>query len=325
MYPVHHVHYITSLKTPSDDSASYPAATLRIYSAAGDAPLPDNTVAFVVAKAFAPTNKPIELDALFLSAVPGDPNDDDYDERVPDFPVFIYGVGHIPANHVPQSFDDGGKAFTLSLTEYVAGGSKSSTIQCLYPGTRRWTNVPLPRAQSCTQFLGMCHGFADSALLRIALEHVTLSLGPHTLQTTATSTIPEAPTATHTPRRKKYVAIGSTSTTPTTISKTSTDTTARHSLYFVSFLVSKPNQLTISAPCRLDSTSKRVHHRNLSKTPELRQDLLLPRSMEHGKSKKLKRRASAASLSPPPDDNDDDIEEIPDTTPIKGKGKKKAK
>jgi hypothetical protein len=41
--------------------------------------------------------------------------------------------------------------------------------------------------------------------------------------------------------------------------------------------------------------------------------------------KKLKRRASAASLSPPPDDNDDDIEEIPDTTPVKGKGKKKAK
>ncbi|KAJ7200386.1 hypothetical protein GGX14DRAFT_341790, partial [Mycena pura] len=82
MYPVHHVHYVTSLKTASNDSETYPAATLRVYSAAGDAPLPDNTVAFVVAKAFAPTGKPLELDALFISAVPGNANDDDYDASI---------------------------------------------------------------------------------------------------------------------------------------------------------------------------------------------------------------------------------------------------
>ncbi|KAJ7790280.1 hypothetical protein B0H14DRAFT_2626174 [Mycena olivaceomarginata] len=42
------------------------------------------------------------------------------------------------------------------------------------------------------------------------------------------------------------------------------------------------------------------------------------------RSKKLKRPASSNSLSQAPDD-DDDIEEIAEGTPVKGKGKKKAK
>ncbi|KAJ7791620.1 hypothetical protein B0H14DRAFT_2182075, partial [Mycena olivaceomarginata] len=53
-FPIHHVHYVTSLKTSSDDPNTYPAATLRIYSGSGDVPLADNTVAFVVAKVSAP-------------------------------------------------------------------------------------------------------------------------------------------------------------------------------------------------------------------------------------------------------------------------------
>ncbi|KAJ7094929.1 hypothetical protein C8R44DRAFT_558927, partial [Mycena epipterygia] len=68
-YAIHHVHYITSLKTLDD---MYLSASLRVYSAAGDAALPDNTIAFVVAKVFAPTGKPIELDGLFMIPVPGD-------------------------------------------------------------------------------------------------------------------------------------------------------------------------------------------------------------------------------------------------------------
>jgi hypothetical protein len=87
--------------------------------------------------------------------------------------------------------------------------------RCIYPATRRWANVPVPLAQSCTQFLGICNGFADSGVLRIAVEHITLSLGPHVLSqagidalsTTDWSTIPVTPA-----RRRKYVAIGSTAT-----------------------------------------------------------------------------------------------------------------
>ncbi|KAJ7887759.1 hypothetical protein B0H13DRAFT_1520537, partial [Mycena leptocephala] len=137
----------------------------------------------------------------------------------PDCPAFVFGVGHVLAQHTPQVFEDGRKAFTLVVTEYVGGSVKSSAFNCLYPATRRWEKVPLPRAQSCTQFLGMCAGFSNSALLQVALEHVSLSLGPHTL--TAPTT--ESPTSATTPqKRHKYVATRFTSTPTSVASKAST-------------------------------------------------------------------------------------------------------
>jgi hypothetical protein len=156
---------------------------------------------------------------------------------IPDCPAFVFGVGHVPAQqcqHTPQVFDDGSKAFTLAVTEYVRGSVKSSAVKfaihsiffahshvcdtsCLYPATRRRANVPLPRAQSCTQFLGMCTGFSDSALLQVALEHVSLSLGPHTLTAPTMNISTESPASAATPtKRRKYVPTGFTST-PTSI------------------------------------------------------------------------------------------------------------
>jgi hypothetical protein len=78
-FPIHHVYYVTSLKTSSDDPNTYPAATLCVYTGSGDVPLADNTVAFVVAKVSALTGPPPELDALHFSSFPGDPNSNDYD------------------------------------------------------------------------------------------------------------------------------------------------------------------------------------------------------------------------------------------------------
>jgi hypothetical protein len=250
-YPIHHNHYVTSLKTTSDDSETYPSATLRVYSGAGDAPLPDNTITFIVAKAFAPTGKPVELDVLYMYTIPGDPNDDEYEVRlsslaltyvsvpslqdgVPDCPVFAYGVSHLPANHTPQVLTDGSKTFTLSVTEYVNGAVKSSDLESVIhvcvksiltfifqmhvPGNQTLANVPLPCALSCTQFLGQCNGFSDSTLLQITLGHVTLSLGPHSLPQPPTNPSTSSPGTTMTPvERKKYLTIGSTPTTAQSI------------------------------------------------------------------------------------------------------------
>ncbi|KAJ7907696.1 hypothetical protein B0H13DRAFT_1879318 [Mycena leptocephala] len=273
-FPIHHNHY------------TYPSATLRVYSGSGDAPLPDNTIAFVIAKACAPTGKPIELDALYLSAFPGDPNDDQYDEHIPECPAFIHGVGHVPANHTPQVLNDGTKVFTL----------------CVYPATRRWANVPLPRAQSCTQFLGMCNGFSDSALLQIALEHVTLSLGPHSLAQPATNSSNDSVASASTPnKRRKYIATGSTSTPKPAAapSATSAVDVAGPS----SFPAVELHPLSSFTPPQAGPSSSGVVHET--------------------RSKKLKRTASNTSLSPAPED--DEIEDAADETPVKGKGKKKAK
>ncbi|KAF8180462.1 hypothetical protein K438DRAFT_1680170, partial [Mycena galopus ATCC 62051] len=82
-YPIHHCHYTTALK--SSDNV-YIAAKLRVYSAAGNTPFANNTIAFVVAKVFAPNGKPVELDALYISAIPGDVNSPQYEDNVPDCP-----------------------------------------------------------------------------------------------------------------------------------------------------------------------------------------------------------------------------------------------
>ncbi|KAJ6549759.1 hypothetical protein B0H19DRAFT_1349031 [Mycena capillaripes] len=128
-FTTYHNHYITSLKTASEDESTYPAATVRVWSGSGDAPLPDYTVAFIVAKASAPVGQPIELDVLFMAPIPGDPNDAAYEAHVPICPAFVYGVGHIPTNHAPQTHPDDTKTFTLSLTEYVNGTMKSSAVE----------------------------------------------------------------------------------------------------------------------------------------------------------------------------------------------------
>ncbi|KAJ7016399.1 hypothetical protein C8F04DRAFT_1202265 [Mycena alexandri] len=275
-----------------------PSATLRVYSGAGDAPLPDNTIVFAVTKAFAPAGKPVELDVLFLSVVPGNSNNKDYDASqsslypIEHVPTFIYGVGHIHASQPETVLQDGAKAFSVGLTDFVTGNFKSSTIQCIYPATRRWANVPTPHAQSCTQILGTCHGFNDSGLLKIALIHVTLSLAPHTLAqptvtaNTAASTSPATPL-----NRKKYNTMGSTT----------------------------PAQITPTDNNKSFQSGSSFHAASLDMELELPET---PETRHNTRCKKLKRKASE-SLSPPPDDGE--ILEIPDDTPVKGKGKGRAK
>ena len=78
-FPFHHCHYTTSLKSLDNTDVS---ATLRVYSGAGDAPLADNSVVFVVAKALSQAGKPVELDAIVFTPMPGDINDDRYEARL---------------------------------------------------------------------------------------------------------------------------------------------------------------------------------------------------------------------------------------------------
>jgi hypothetical protein len=52
---------------------------LRVYSGAGDAPVPDNTITFIIAKVFTPTGWPVELEALYMSVMPGDMNSEEYE------------------------------------------------------------------------------------------------------------------------------------------------------------------------------------------------------------------------------------------------------
>ncbi|KAJ6625724.1 hypothetical protein B0H10DRAFT_2000340 [Mycena sp. CBHHK59/15] len=202
-FAIHHCHYQTSLKSSNGHNI---AAKLRIYSSTV---LPDDTVAFVVAKVSVPTGQLVELDAFIVVPFPGDPRSPDYEDAIPEIPVFLYGVGHIPANHSHQILTDehnGAKAFTVVLSDYVDGRLQGSTVQCVMPATARWANTPIPRAQSCTQFLGICNGTSSSGLLRVVVEHITLSIAPQPQSSSSSTTVaPPGSPATPT-KRKKYTA-----------------------------------------------------------------------------------------------------------------------
>ena len=79
---VNHCYYSTAIKTSvrTHDSSEFLPATLSAYSPTGETPLPDDTIVFVVAKVFTPDgDKPVELEALHIRAVPGDPQADTYE------------------------------------------------------------------------------------------------------------------------------------------------------------------------------------------------------------------------------------------------------
>jgi hypothetical protein len=102
-FPINHNHYITCLKFTSDDIMMYSLATLHVYSGSGNALLPDNTITFMIAKACAPTRKPIELDVLYLSAFPGDPNDDQYDVCMPIYLICYFHSFYFVRNTSPSA------------------------------------------------------------------------------------------------------------------------------------------------------------------------------------------------------------------------------
>lgn len=123
----YHFHYTTSIQCANHVALP---ANLRIYSSASDHLLADDTVAFVIAKAFVPANDVVLLDAYHIVDVPGNPRDDAYQDSVPDVPIpFVVGVGEVI--RTDESFRGDGKpmAFSVSVSEYVRDGPKTSVVQ----------------------------------------------------------------------------------------------------------------------------------------------------------------------------------------------------
>ncbi|KAJ7063905.1 hypothetical protein C8F01DRAFT_1129751 [Mycena amicta] len=168
-----HFHYTASIKTATNE---YLPAKIRNYAGPSDNPLPDDTLAFVVAKVAAPVGHTamIDLDAIALYALPGDPASDSYQDNVPDFPTFFFGTGHVPSQ--PAQIPQGAKGFTLAMAEYVGGGMRQFNLLCLFPGTNRWKNTPMH------------------------IEHITLNLAPHILPSVTNTPTP-------TTQRRKYLPV----------------------------------------------------------------------------------------------------------------------
>ncbi|KAF7326286.1 hypothetical protein MKEN_00481800 [Mycena kentingensis (nom. inval.)] len=182
-HTAYHNHHLTALKTTSGE---FVPAKIRVYASSQDAPLPDNTLAFIIAKMAAPAGNP---------------------DHIPDQPTFIFGVGHIPTED-RAPIPSGSKGFNIALSEYVTGAMTQFDIQCMFPTTPRWRNTPLPRRWSCTEFAGHCAGRTPENILRVTIDHITLGLAPHVLgQGISATTSPSATPST--PQRRKYVTAAS--------------------------------------------------------------------------------------------------------------------
>ena len=106
-------------------------AEIHIYSPFDDAPLPDNTVAFIVAKAHIPlegTGCTVLLDALHFSPILGNPSDENYNANLPAFSnPLVLALGTVSADH--EETLGGPLTFPVSLSEYIHGGVRQSIVQ----------------------------------------------------------------------------------------------------------------------------------------------------------------------------------------------------
>ena len=109
-------------------------AELRKYSPSTDTILPDDTIAFVVAKAYVPSvdvSKTVLLDAMLLIPIPGDPSSPDYDERTPDlYTPLIFGIGTVAASQ--EALPNTPVYFPTTVSEFVRGSPKQTVLQYVF-------------------------------------------------------------------------------------------------------------------------------------------------------------------------------------------------
>ena len=127
---VWHCFYTTTLQCSSGIDIP---AKIRIYSPFNDVVHVNDTVAYVIARAFCPPNKPVLLDTYHIFPVPGNPaNGAEYKSRVPDCPhPFVSGIG-IVSGRAKVLADGVTKFFPVVVSDYVQESKKVSTVQFVY-------------------------------------------------------------------------------------------------------------------------------------------------------------------------------------------------
>jgi hypothetical protein len=103
-------------------------ANICIYSPMNDVPHSDNTIAFIYACTHVTNTHSVLIDASEIIPCPGDPDDDLYQDSVPDMPnPVLIALGHVSGkpNHLP----DGSRSFSLTITEYVRDNTQLSMIR----------------------------------------------------------------------------------------------------------------------------------------------------------------------------------------------------
>ncbi|KAF8531357.1 hypothetical protein JB92DRAFT_2825118 [Gautieria morchelliformis] len=144
--------------------------------------LPDDTIVRVVGHIFAPPSGTILLDVFSLTAYPGDPASEQYEDAIPnDTSVAVWGVGAV-LNNAEYASDSQTRTFNLAVANYVRDGTKSFVLECLYDGNSvRWSRMPTPKVNTAIYMYGTLRGVNAQGNLTIAVDNVALNIGPATI------------------------------------------------------------------------------------------------------------------------------------------------
>ncbi|KAI5983435.1 hypothetical protein EDC04DRAFT_3130985 [Pisolithus marmoratus] len=170
--------YTTVLHSTS--GVSLPAE-LHIYSPFNDMVLPDETIGYVVVKAYIPSTAPEEkilLEASHFFPVPGDPSLEAYEQSIPDcLSPFIVSLGTVPM--WTETLSDGiTRVFSVAVSDYVRDGMRSSVMQCVFDGAHAcWNRTPSPSLNSHVHFFGMLAGVAAGGGISVSLDNIVLNIG----------------------------------------------------------------------------------------------------------------------------------------------------
>ncbi|EIW75266.1 hypothetical protein CONPUDRAFT_159394 [Coniophora puteana RWD-64-598 SS2] len=204
--------YETAFRYSNGSEAS--SAQIRVYSPLGGLTLPDDTLAFVVAKACFDREGPILLDAQpqQFFPFPGDPSEEAYYDHVPefDFPL-LFAVGRVNAPSTIDSLLPPLQRFDIAVSEYVRNTVQHSKAEMVFNNsTSRWAHTPTPAVNSSVGVLGMSaaktsDGYIQFELLSLALN-VSNNVSIGGSGSLAARTVTVTPTADTQSKRDRFSA-----------------------------------------------------------------------------------------------------------------------
>ncbi|EIW81882.1 hypothetical protein CONPUDRAFT_152787 [Coniophora puteana RWD-64-598 SS2] len=148
----------------SEITTSTPAQ-LRVYSPVGGQVARDDTLAFVVAKAY------FDRDG---------PDPESYYDNVPEFDMpLLFAVGRV----TPASASDGPappiRRFDLAVSEYVRNTVQHCTAEIMFNSSvKRWANTPMPASNTSVGVLAVSYGLASNGILRFEMLSLALNVSP---------------------------------------------------------------------------------------------------------------------------------------------------
>ncbi|KAJ7291834.1 hypothetical protein C8J57DRAFT_1492299 [Mycena rebaudengoi] len=157
-------------------------AYIQVYSPPSQTtPLPDGTVAFVMAKAIFPASvssqNPVAMHALQFVVLPGDPAQDSYNDHVSDqLPAWVYGIGHVTGEQLTLNDGKNSRVFPVTVGDFV---QKSANIHCRV-GVSMMQAAPVGSGLPFPTIAAACNSWA--------LQNVCLNVGPIGGMSTSTST-----------------------------------------------------------------------------------------------------------------------------------------